>query len=426
MNQRNFDRDWFLTVGCSAIEQLCREDSRRSIYTGDSPVPVLVREYVDAAIRAGASDLHWEPGPDEVVLRTRYDGTLVSEHRFDSTLGPKITTHLKALANLDITERRRPQDGRLTWQVDERRIDLRMSTVPGAHGEKTVLRILDAGRLPEALSRLGMDRRTELALLRASERARGLILVTGPTGSGKSTTLYTLLKSMDRATRNVMTVEDPVEYEMPGITQVAVDARIGRTFASVLRSFLRQDPDVLLVGEVRDLETAEICIRASLTGHLVLSTLHTNDAPGAVVRLLDMGVAPFLLASSLSIVCSQRLLKQLCPACRRPDPDARSFAEPYGLAGLAGEPAATASGCTACRGTGVAGRIGVYETLIVSPEIEAAIRDRAPSSELLAIARSQGLVPLIDQGLRLVNEGQVSIREVVYQILSAQTTGVVS
>jgi len=223
-----------------------------------------------------------------------------------------------------------------------------------------------------------------------------------------------------------MTVEDPVEYELDGITQVAVDARIGRTFASVLRSFLRQDPDVLLVGEVRDLETAEICIRASLTGHLVLSTLHTNDAPGAVVRLLDMGVAPFLLASSLSIVCSQRLLKLLCPVCRCADPQAGAFAEPYGLDGQVGVRAATATGCEACRGTGVTGRIGVYETLIVSPEIEAAIRDRAPSSELLAIARSQGLVPLIDQGLRLVNEEQVSIREVVYQILSAQTTGVVS
>jgi type II secretory ATPase GspE/PulE/Tfp pilus assembly ATPase PilB-like protein len=426
MGEWQYSEDWFFSTGLPALERHRRLDGSGSTAAPYQSVPILVREYVDAAIRAGASDLHWEPGPDAVVLRTRYDGTLVSEHRFDPALGPKITTHLKALANLDITERRRPQDGRLTWQVDGRRIDLRMSTVPGAHGEKTVLRILDAERLPGNLARLGMDRRTELALLRASERARGLLLVTGPTGSGKSTTLYTLLKSMDRATRNVVTVEDPVEYELDGITQVAVDARIGRTFASVLRSFLRQDPDVLLVGEVRDLETAEICIRASLTGHLVLSTLHTNDAPGAVIRLLDMGVAPFLLASSLSIVCSQRLLKLLCPACRRPDPGARSFAEPYGLTGQVGARAATAPGCEACRGTGVAGRIGVYETLIVSPEIETAIRDRTSSSELLRIARSQGLVPLIDQGLHLVNQGRVSVREVVYQILSAQTTGVVS
>jgi type II secretory ATPase GspE/PulE/Tfp pilus assembly ATPase PilB-like protein len=383
-----------------------------------------VREVVDRAIDGRASDLHWEPGPGELVLRTRYDGTLVAEETFDRSLHPRVTTHLKALAQLDITERRRPQDGRITWNTDNRRIDIRISTVPGAHGEKTVLRILDPTRLPDSFVDLGMDQRTINSLQLASERARGLALVTGPTGSGKSTTLYTLLKSMDRGPRNIMTVEDPVEYELEGLTQVAVDPKVGRTFASVLRSFLRQDPDVLLVGEVRDLETAEICIRASLTGHLVLSTLHTNDAVGAVVRLLDMGVAPYLLASSLSLICSQRLLRKLCSECTIEDPQSAELLMEYGFHNASVSPPRISMGCETCRQTGVVGRIGIFETLVVNAEIEEAIRVGSSTARMLEIARSDGLVTLVEQGLQLVEQGAVSVRELAVQVLAANTIGV--
>lgn len=418
-----FDAGWFTQVGLPALEvsHISRDMDVRNRVDGE--VPALVRRIVDSAIRLGASDLHWEPGPTELALRTRHNGTLIAEESFDKTLHPRITTHIKALADLDITERRRPQDGRIRWNVDDDQIDIRVSTVPGAHGEKTVLRILDPRRLPDSLVGLGMDQRTESALKKACQRSRGLILVTGPTGSGKSTTLYTLLKSIDREHRNVMTVEDPVEYELEGVTQVAVYQRIGRTFASVLRSFLRQDPDVLLVGEVRDLETAEVCIRASLTGHLVLSTLHTNDAAGSLARLLDMGVPPYLLASSLSIVCSQRLLRRLCPSCSAPDGDAGRIAEEYGLADAIHRLPKTSRGCDQCRGTGVIGRIGIFETLMVSRSLEDAIRCKASTSELENIAKREGLVPLLDQGLDLVNDGEVQLNEVLVQVLEAGAIG---
>ena len=412
-----------MQVGLPALleARLNRDSDIEMKWTGE--VPDLVRRIIDNAIRLGASDLHWEPGPTDMTLRTRHNGTLIAEESFDKSLHPRVTTHIKALANLDITERRRPQDGRIRWSIGDDQVDLRVSTVPGAHGEKTVLRILDPSRLPDSLVGLGMDQRTESVLKAASQRTRGLVLVTGPTGSGKSTTLYTLLKSIDREHRNVMTVEDPVEYELKGVTQVAVDQRIGRTFASVLRSFLRQDPDVLLVGEIRDLETAEICIRASLTGHLVLSTLHTNDATGSVVRLLDMNVPPYLLASSLSIVCSQRLLRRLCPSCCIPDEDAHRIADEYGLADEIHTTPKTSSGCDRCKGTGVIGRVGIFETLVISPELEDAIRRKASTSELEIIANREGLIPLIDQGLALVNSGMVQLNEVLVQVLEASAIG---
>lgn len=408
-----FGPDWFLRA-----PEPCPAGPEAG--TGPAAVPELCAGLIDGAIAQGVSDIHFEPEPDRFAVRYRLNGTLVNEVDLDPALHPRVTSHLKTRADLDITERRRPQDGRIGWE-GERAIDLRVSTVPGAHGEKTVLRILDPERLPSGLAELGMDARSEQILTDAAARSRGLVLVTGPTGSGKSTTLYVLLRSVDRVTRNVMSVEDPVEYLLEGTTQVSVDARVGRTFAGVLRSFLRQDPDILMVGEVRDLETAEMCIRASLTGHLVLSTLHTNDSAGAVVRLIDMGIPPFLLASSLSVICSQRLLRRVCEGCAVPDPEGTGLLARYGLelpdraVGMRGE------GCAACRSTGVGGRVGIFETLRVSSEIEEAVRRSASSSEIAGIARSQGTVGLIEQGLRLVTQGRVAAGEMVHQILSANT-----
>jgi len=416
-----FQEDWFSSVGLPSLQK--GQGVHQVSSSLKSLVPQLVRQAIDVAIEAGASDLHFEPGPDQYALRVRHNGTLLAEEKYEPELQPRITTHIKALADLDITEKRRPQDGRIRWANGGGQVDIRVSTVPGAHGEKTVLRLLDPSKLPESLAGLGMDGRTRAALETAAERSRGLILVTGPTGSGKSTTLYTLLKSTDRDQRNVMTVEDPVEYELAGVTQVAVDTKVNRTFASVLRSFLRQDPDVLLVGEVRDLETAEICIRASLTGHLVLSTLHTNDAVGSILRMLDMGIPPYLLADSLSLVCSQRLLRTLCPHCIRDDPAGLQILAEYDLSeSISNEPRISA-GCEKCRGTGVSGRTGIYETLIVSSSIQEAIRNNASSARLDDIARSEGLVPLLDQGLDLVNRGMVAAQEVLIQVLTAGSIG---
>jgi general secretion pathway protein E len=301
------------------------------------------------------------------------------------------------MAELDIAERRLPQDGRISLRIGGRAVDVRVSTLPSAHGERAVLRLLDKGESKFTLEGLGMSGDTLAKFDKLVQQPHGIVLVTGPTGSGKTTTLYASLGRIDTATTNVLTVEDPVEYELAGIGQTQVNPKIDLTFAKALRAILRQDPDVIMIGEIRDFETAQIAIQASLTGHLVLATLHTNDAPSAVTRLIDMGVEPFLLSSSLLGVQAQRLVRKLCPHCRRQDTEGRWHPV----------------GCAECSHTGYKGRTGVYELMVADDPIRALIHNRAAESELFEAARGQGFRPMREDGERLVAEGVTSLEEVL-------------
>ncbi|MDA1016263.1 MAG: GspE/PulE family protein, partial [Planctomycetota bacterium] len=308
---------------------------------------------------------------------------------------------------LDIAEKRLPQDGAIALRSAERRVDLRVSTVPTVHGEKVVMRVLDKGAIPHDLGKLGLDERQTADMLSSLSTPHGLILVTGPTGSGKSTTLYSCLQRLNDPDRNICTVEDPVEYKFHGINQVQVKAQIGLTFASALRSFLRQDPDTIMVGEVRDQETAEICMRAALTGHLVLSTLHTNDALSAVIRLKDMGIEPFLLGSTLRLVEAQRLLRRLCNECKEPYVCDAQLAERFAFED--GETLYRAGACDKCRGTGYAGRIGIFEVIAITRDMEALIQADAGAGELANCARESGAKSLLDSALEKVRLGETSL-----------------
>jgi len=326
-------------------------------------------------------------------------------------LHPAMVSRIKVMASLDIAEKRLPQDGRIALRVAGRPVDVRVSTIPTAAGERVVLRLLDkqAGRL--TLDALGMGAATRDAVDALIGQPHGILLVTGPTGSGKTTTLYAALSRLDRKTRNILTVEDPVEYELDGVGQTPVNAKIDMTFARALRAILRQDPDVVMIGEIRDLETAQIAVQASLTGHLVLATLHTNDAPGAVTRLADMGVEPYLLASTLAGVLAQRLVRKLCPACRSPhEPDA---AERSAFAGGAPERIYRAVGCAACNFTGYKGRTGIYELLTVDEDLRRLVHDTAAERDIREKALALGMVRLREDGLRWVREGVTSLDEVL-------------
>jgi general secretion pathway protein E len=320
----------------------------------------------------------------------------------NKALHAALISRLKIMAELDIAERRLPQDGRISLRIGGRAIDVRVSTLPSAHGERAVLRLLDKTESKFTLEGLGMSGDVLSAFDRLIQQPHGIVLVTGPTGSGKTTTLYASLGRVDTGTTNVLTVEDPIEYELPGIGQTQVNPKIDLSFAKALRAILRQDPDVIMIGEIRDHETAQIAIQASLTGHLVLATVHTNDAPSSVTRLIDMGVEPFLLSSSLLGVLAQRLVRKLCPACKRQDetgpPEARRW-HPVG--------------CPACSHTGYKGRTGVYELMRVDDKVQGLIHNRAAEQELIAAARAAGLRSMREDGERLVREGVTSAEEVV-------------
>jgi general secretion pathway protein E len=313
-----------------------------------------------------------------------------------------LIRRLKIMAELDIAEKRLPQDGRISLRIGGRAIDVRVSTLPSAHGERAVLRLLDKSESKFTLEALGMDGKVLTAFDKLVHQPHGIVLVTGPTGSGKTTTLYASLGRIDTATTNVLTVEDPVEYELPGIGQTQVNAKIDLTFGKALRAILRQDPDVIMIGEIRDFETAQIAIQASLTGHLVLATLHTNDAPSAITRLIDMGVEPYLLSSSLLGAQAQRLVRKLCTHCKREEGDGVKVAKTW-----------RPVGCLECNNTGYKGRTGVYELMVVDDALRALIHNRAAESELFTAARAQGFVPMRDDGARLVAEGITSPEEVL-------------
>jgi general secretion pathway protein E len=381
-----------------------------------APVVRAVNGMLLGALAAGASDVHLEPFDRRLVLRYRVDGVLYEQDPPDPALEAALVSRIKIMSRLDIAEKRLPQDGMMRVNLGDREIDVRVSTVPVAEGERVVLRLLrhDTGLRP--LGELGLAPATQRDLLALLREPHGVIWVTGPTGSGKTTTLYAALQEIDTRHVNVMTIEDPVEYKLPYIGQIAVKPKIGLTFASGLRHILRQDPDVVLVGETRDTETAQIVVQASLTGHLVLSTLHTNDALGAVVRLVDMGVEPFLVAESLRGCLAQRLVRRLCPACKRPASAAERAAHPAGLAAALREVEVfTAAGCDACR-DGYRGRVGVYELIPAFPELAEAIRAGERPSRLRALCRDRGLGGLWADATAKIAAGHTSVEEALHTL----------
>jgi general secretion pathway protein E len=378
----------------------------------DAPVIRLINALLTQALRDGASDIHIEAFETRSVVRLRIDGTLRDLIEPAQALHGALVSRIKIMAQLDIAEKRLPQDGRITLRVAGKPVDVRVSTIPAGHGERVVLRLLDkqAGRLD--LTRLGMDASTLASMDRMIREPHGIVLITGPTGSGKTTTLYAALSRLDAGALNIMTVEDPIEYALDGISQVQVNARIDMTFARALRTILRQDPDVVMIGEIRDLETAQIAVQASLTGHLVFATLHTNDAVSAVTRLVDMGVEPFLLATSLLGVGAQRLVRRLCLECRKP---LIADSAAMHLLGTFSEHATlySAQGCPVCNGSGYRGRTGIYEFLTVDEQLRRLIHDQVSEQSLRDYALAQGMRTLRNDGLRWAETGLVSLEEVV-------------
>ena len=376
----------------------------------DAPVIRLINALFTQALRSAASDIHIEPYETRSVVRLRVDGTLRDLIEPARALHAALISRIKIMAHLDIAEKRLPQDGRITVRMAGRPVDVRVSTIPTAHGERAVLRLLDkqAGRLD--LPRLGMDEAALAQMDRLIREPHGIVLITGPTGSGKTTTLYAALSRLDAASLNIMTVEDPIEYDLDGISQTQVNSRIDMSFARALRTILRQDPDVIMIGEIRDLETAQIAVQASLTGHLVFATLHTNNAISSVTRLMDMGVEPFLLASSLIGVGAQRLVRRLCPECRQPAGDEVTK---FLTAELVLETFYKPVGCPACNHSGYRGRTGIYELLTVDSELRRRIHDRAAEQNLREYIISQNVRSLRQDGMRLAARGITSLEEVV-------------
>ncbi len=398
-----------------AGEETVQEEADENVLDLDASPPAdesgrvirMVNQILEQALRTGASDIHLEPFESSCKFRLRIDGVLHELPAPTKSAFLMILSRFKILGKMDIAEKRLPQDGAIAVKSSDRRIDLRVNTVPTVHGEKMVMRLLDKAAIPVNLVKLGLDEQQKNDLVEAIHMPHGLALVTGPTGSGKSTTLYACLNLMNNPDINICTVEDPVEYKFKGLNQVHVRSQIGLTFASALRAFLRQDPDIIMVGEIRDQETAEICLRAALTGHFVLSTLHTNDALSAVSRLVDMGIEPFLLASTLRLLEAQRLVRQLCESCKEPYELDAATAERYGL-----DPHDTIyrpKGCLRCRRSGYKGRVGVFEIIRISPRLAELIQANAAVSELRKVAREEGMKLLFDCAMDKVRQGRTSL-----------------
>jgi len=375
----------------------------------DGRTIMLVNQILEQAMSRGASDIHIEPFEETCKARIRVDGVLQELTPPPRSLYLPVVSRFKILAKMDIAEKRVPQDGAISLRVGEKRVDLRVSTVPTVWGEKIVMRILDKGAIPVQLTGLGFDERQSKDLMESIDMPHGLMLVTGPTGSGKSTTLYACLNYRNHPDVNICTVEDPVEYKFDGMNQIQVKTQVGLTFASVLRAFLRQDPDVIMVGEVRDQETAQICLRAALTGHFVLSTIHTNDSLSAVSRLQDMGIEPFLLAATLRVLEAQRLIRRLCKECKQPFSCDEETAQRYGFE--AGQEMFKPKGCNVCRGNGYKGRVGVFEVVRITANMADLIQKRTPLPELREAARAEGMKMLADSALDKVRNGMTSLEE---------------
>ena len=398
------------------------EDAERlKDLASEAPVIRLVNQLIARAVETHASDVHLEPFPDRLRIRYRYDGVLHEVEPPPARLQAAVISRIKIMARLDIAERRLPQDGRIKLTVRGHEIDFRVSSVPSLHGEKVVLRILDRTAVEFDYAKLGLPDDVREGVERALDLPNGMVLVTGPTGSGKTTTLYTGLLKLNTVARNVVTVEDPIEYQLTGINQIQVKPQIGLNFASLLRSILRQDPDVIMIGEIRDLETVQIAVQAALTGHLVLSTIHTNSAAATMTRLRDMGLEDYLMTATLKAVLAQRLVRRLCPVCKTSDPAPAALIERLGLERLAPFKQITLfhpKGCPACRGTGYRGRRAIAELLVPNRTIDRLIFEGASDAAIERAAVEQGMRPIFDNGLLAVIEGDTTIEEVVRCIRS--------
>jgi general secretion pathway protein E len=398
------------------------EDAERlKDLASEAPVIRLVNQMIARAVETHASDVHLEPFPDRLRVRYRYDGVLHEVEPPPARLQAAVISRVKIMARLDIAERRLPQDGRIKLTVRGHEIDFRVSTVPALYGEKVVLRVLDRTAVDFDYEKLGLPADVRAGLERALELPNGMVLVTGPTGSGKTTTLYTGLTRLNTTARNVVTVEDPIEYQLTGINQIQVRPQIGLNFASLLRSILRQDPDVIMIGEIRDLETVQIAVQAALTGHLVLSTVHTNSAAATMTRLRDMGLEDYLMTATVKAVLAQRLVRRLCRKCRVPEEAPAALRERFGLDRFAGAGPITvyhAKGCPDCRGTGFRGRRAIAELLVPSRATDRLIFDGADDTAIERAAVENGMRPIFDSGLLAVLEGDTTIEEVVRCIRS--------
>ena len=380
----------------------------------DAPVIRLVSGLISRAAQAGASDIHFEPGDAELRVRYRIDGILQEVESLPGRLASAVLSRIKVMAKLNLAEHRLPQDGRIATAVRGRNIDIRVAISPVLHGERATLRLLDRNRLALDLAELGFDEAMRDELRGIFRQPNGILLVTGPTGSGKTTTLYAALSELNRPDANILTIEDPIEYQLPGINQSQVKPQIGLTFATALRSFLRQDPDIMMVGEIRDLETAQVAVQAALTGHLILSTVHTNDVASTVTRLIDMGVEDYLIAATLIGIVAQRLLRKLCSECREAYVPTQELAER--LKSSSDGPPVTqlfsAVGCESCNHSGYRGRTVIAEVLLVSDAISQAVLQRAETSHIQAVARQAGMQSLWSHGVRRAMAGETSIEEV--------------
>jgi type IV pilus assembly protein PilB len=398
-----------------AAEELPEEievtDLRES--ADDAPVIKLVHSIIADAVQRGASDIHFDPAERETRVRFRVDGVVSDSTTVPRRMVPGVVSRIKIMSELDISETRRPQDGRMALKVDGRQIDIRVLTMPTVDGESVVMRILDKESVVMDLDALGMSADQHERFGKAIGRSYGAVLVTGPTGSGKTTTLYAALKSLNTPDKTLITIEDPVEYHLDGVKQVQVNTKVNLTFATGLRSMLRADPNIIMVGEIRDRETAQIAVEAALTGHLVFSTLHTNDAPTAITRLVEMGIEPFLVASSIECVVAQRLARTLCNFCRREAKVTKATLVGHGFQAGTGITAYEAVGCRRCGGTGYKGRTGLYETMRMTDEIRALIIQRSSAAAVAEVAIGQGMRRLRDDGFDKIKKGITTVEEVV-------------
>jgi type IV pilus assembly protein PilB len=378
----------------------------------DAPIIKLVNGIIAQAVEQGASDVHLAPDGQELRVRFRIDGVLQDSATVPRRMVSGVISRVKIMSDLDIAERRVPQDGRVGLTIDERRVDLRVVTLPSVHGESVVMRILDTSQGVPRLDQLGMALQERERFEHAFHQAYGAVLVTGPTGSGKSTSLYAALGGVNTPDKNIITIEDPVERQIDGITQVQVNPKAGLTFAGGLRSMMRADPDIIMVGEIRDRETAQIAVEAALTGHLVLSTLHTNDAPGAITRLIEMGIEPFLVASAIDCIVAQRLTRTLCHNCKRRTILSGQIMRDHGFGALADIEAYEPVGCGRCGGSGYRGRTGLYEVMAITEEIRELAIERSSADRIAMVAVKQGMRRLREDGLEKVRQGRTSIAEV--------------
>ena len=395
-------------------ESLGEDVDRLRDSASDAPVVRLVNHLITGAVEARASDIHIEPMENELRVRYRIDGVLQPVESPPQRLASPVISRIKIMARLNIAERRLPQDGRISLAIRGRDIDFRVATTPGTHGESVVLRILDQSQLSLDFATLGFEDDIVARFRAELERPHGIILVTGPTGSGKTTTLYTALTELNAPGKKLLTIEDPVEYQLDGIVQVQVKRDIGLSFANALRAFLRQDPDIMMIGEIRDLETAQIAVQAALTGHLILSTLHTNDAASAVTRLIDMGVEDYLLTSTVNAIAAQRLVRTLCVQCREPYEALAELVERFDLP-AGGRPVTLhrAKGCEACRHTGFSGRTSIVELLSLSDPLRHAILSGADAGAIQKLALSEGMQTMRAHGFRKARAGETTIEEVL-------------